>query len=485
MTLLLDEIDVLEKSGDPDAVDIAGVEHDSRRVSPGALFCCLVGQRTDGHSYAREAVEMGAVGIVREHEVGPLPRQVVQLRVAPGKGRASMARLAAAFYGHPASSLLMAGVTGTNGKTTVTHLLGAILEHAGHPTTVIGTLTGVRTTPESTDLQRILAAARDEHPVSARPAVAMEVSSHALAQSRVDAVQFDVAVFTNLSHDHLDFHGSMEAYFEAKATLFEPERAKIAVVDSDDPWGRRILRRARIPAVAVTREAVSDVTLRLGTSAFTWRGYRVVVPLTGLVNVKNAQLAAEAAVALGLPPGAAAEGLSAAGPVVGRMEVVGSGALGFSVLVDYAHTPAALEAVLAEAGRMAAEGGGRTIVVFGCGGDRDPLKRPLMGAVAARSADVVVVTSDNPRHEDPGAIVEDVLRGIVTAEARLVVEPDRRTAIEAAIELARPADVVLVAGKGHETVQEVGDQRLCFDDHVVIAEALAARASGRRLERGG
>jgi UDP-N-acetylmuramoyl-L-alanyl-D-glutamate--2,6-diaminopimelate ligase len=501
MTLLLDEIDVLETSGDPGAVDVAGVEHDSRRVTAGALFCCLVGHQNDGHAHVPEAVEKGAVGIVREHDVGPLARPVVQVRVAPGSARAAMARLAAAFYGHPASSLLMAGVTGTNGKTTVTHLLGSILEHAGHPTTVIGTLTGVRTTPESTDLQRLLAGARDEHPASPCPAVAMEVSSHALVQSRVDAVRFDVAVFTNLSHDHLDFHGSMEAYFEAKAMLFEPERTKAAVVDADDPWGRRILRRARVPTVAVTSTGVSDVDLRVGTSAFTWRGQRVVVPLTGRVNVTNAQLAAEAAVALGLPPAAAAEGLCVAGPVPGRLEVVGAGALGFYVLVDYAHTPAALEAALAEAKRVAAEGGGRTIVVFGCGGDRDALKRPLMGAVAARSADVVVVTSDNPRHEDPGAIIEDVLRGVAgvagvagaagaagaagPAGTRTIVEPDRRRAIEAAVGLARPADVVLVAGKGHETVQEVGDQRLAFDDHAVVAEVLATLTSGRRAGRGG
>ncbi len=487
MTLLLDEIDVLETSGDPDGVDVGGVEHDSRLVTPGALFCCLVGHDADGHAYAPEAVGKGAVGVVREHDVGPLPREVVQVRVAPGTGRAAMARLAAAFYGHPASSLLMAGVTGTNGKTTVTHLLGAVLEHAGHPTTVIGTLSGARTTPESTDLERAFAGARDAHPALPRPAVAMEVSSHALVQARVDAIRFDVAVFTNLSHDHLDFHGSMEAYFDAKAMLFDPARARAAVVNADDPWGRRILEGARVPAVGVTRTGVRDVALRVGSSSFTWRGERVVVPLTGLVNVTNAQLAAEAAAALGVPPAAVAEGLSAARPVPGRMEVVDTGTLGFSVLVDYAHTPAALEAVLAEGGRVAAAGGGRTIVVFGCGGGRDPSKRPLMGAVAARTADVVVVTSDNPRHEDPGAIIEEVLRGIDAAEppARPVVEPDRRRAIEVAIGRARPGDVVLVAGKGHETVQEVGDRRLPFDDRAVAAEVLASFPSGRRPRRGG
>jgi UDP-N-acetylmuramoyl-L-alanyl-D-glutamate--2,6-diaminopimelate ligase len=477
MTLLLDDIDVLETSGDPDTVDVTGIEHDSRRVTPGSLFCCLVGHEADGHDHAPEAVERGAVAVVREREVGPLPRDVVEVRVPQGAGRPAMARLAAAFHGHPATSLVTAGVTGTNGKTTVTHLLAAVLDHAGHPTTVIGTLTGSRTTPESTELQAALAAVRDAHAPRPRPAVAMEVSSHALVQSRVDAVRFDVAVFTNLSHDHLDFHGSMEAYFQAKAELFRPERATAAVVDADDAWGRRLLEWTRVPAVAVTRAGVGDVRLEIGRSRFTWRDQEVVVPLTGLVNVTNAQLAAEAAVVLGVEPGVVAEGLAAASPVPGRLEVVETGDLGFSVLVDYAHTPAALEAVLAEAGRVAARAGGRTIVVFGCGGDRDALKRPVMGGVAARSADVVVVTSDNPRHEDPEAIIAEVVRGIDRSSG-VLVEPDRRRAVDAAIGLARPGDVVVVAGKGHEAVQEVGGRCLPFDDRVVAAEAVAALGSG-------
>jgi len=482
MTLLLDEIDVLETSGRPDAVDVTSVEHDSRRVTPGALFCCLVGRETDGHAHAAEAVSRGAVGLVHEHELGPLPGEVARARVAPGTGRAAMARLAATLHGRPAESLLMAGVTGTNGKTTVSHLLGAILEHAGHPTTVVGTLTGVRTTPEATDLQRLLASVRDAHPSGPRPAVAMEVSSHALVQGRVDTICFDVALFTNLSHDHLDFHGSMEAYFEAKATLFEPERARVAVVDSEDPWGRRLLERIGVPAVGVSAACAQDVALEVGRSSFTWRGQHVSVPLTGMVNVRNALLAAEAGVALGFEPGVVAEGLSAARTLPGRAEVVDTGDLGFSVLVDYAHTPAALDAVLGEARRIASARGGRTTVVFGCGGDRDAAKRPAMGGIAATGADSVVVTSDNPRTEDPGRIIAEILQGMADPTAA-TVEPDRRRAIETAIARAQPGDVVVVAGKGHETVQVVGERRVPFDDRAVAAQAVAALRSARTTRR--
>lgn len=482
MNLLLDEIDVLETSGDPGAVEVWGVEHDSRRVLPGTLFCCLVGGHSDGHDHAAEAVARGAVGLVCERALPtPVPDGVVQARVPPGTGRRAMARLAAAFWNHPCDDLLTVGVTGTNGKTTVTHLLGAILTHAGHPTTVVGTLSGARTTPEATDLQRILAAARDAA-AGERAAVAMEVSSHALVQARVDGVRFDVAVFTNLSHDHLDFHGSMEDYFAAKALLFESDRSARAVIDVDDPWGSRLYDQVRIEASAVRVADLADIRLEAGRSQFFWRGLPVTIPLTGLVNVRNAHLAAEAAVALDLEPDVVAEGLAAAAPVPGRLErVVGTGgaagAAGVEVLVDYAHTPAALEAVLDEARRLAAPEGGRTIVVFGCGGDRDRSKRPVMGAVAAQKADVVVVTSDNPRSEDPGGIIAAVVAG-VPATTRPVVEPDRRTAILRAIASARPGDVVVVAGKGHETYQEVGELRLAFDDREVAAAGLASPPGG-------
>jgi UDP-N-acetylmuramoyl-L-alanyl-D-glutamate--2,6-diaminopimelate ligase len=487
MNLLLDEIDVVGTTGDPSAADVRGIAHDSRRVVPGDLFCCLPGRVTDGHDHAGEAVARGAVGLLCERPVVGAER-VVQARVAPGRARPAMARVAAAFYGHPSRDLVMAGVTGTNGKTTVTHLLGAVLGAAGHPTTVIGTLSGTRTTPEATELHRRLAEVRDapRRADDAPPAVAMEVSSHALVQSRVDGVHFDVAVFTNLSHEHLDFHTTMDAYFAAKASLFTPERAVRGVVNAEDRWGRRLLADARIPLVAVRGDQASAVELAPGRSSFTWRRQRVTMAMTGSVNVHNALLAAEAAVVLGVDPATVAAGLGSVEPVPGRLEVVAApdgGSPGITVIVDYAHTPAGLEVALGEARRIAGTDR-RVLVVFGCGGERDRQKRPLMGAVATRAADLAVVTSDNPRGEDPEAIIDDVVSGAVpSAEAartagRLVVEPDRRLAIARALSSARAGDVVVVAGKGHETTQEVAGACLPFDDRLVVAEVLGERPPG-------
>lgn len=481
MTLLLDDIDVLETSGDPGTTEVLGIEHDSRRVEPGDFFCCLPGGSADGHDFAGEAVARGAVALLAERPVAVrLTRPVVQVRVAEGAGRASMAHLAAAFYGHPSRSLLTAGVTGTSGKTTVVHLLGCVLGHAGHPATVVGTMTGARTTPESTDLQQLLAEVRDAHLGDAGPraAVAMEVSSHALVQSRVEGIRFDVAVFTNLSHEHLDFHGTMDAYFAAKARLFDPERAAAAVVNLDDEWGGRLASRISVPTVGVRASELRDVRLDANGSSFVWRDQDVRLRLAGLVNVRNAQLAAEAAVALGVAPDAAAAGLAAADPVPGRMEIVPTGGLGFSVLVDYAHKPGALEAALRDARRLAAPRG-RVLVVFGCGGDRDPSKRPRMGAVAEQLADMVVVTSDNPRSEDPLAVIGQVRSGMSRSAA---VEPDRRAAIALALRSASRGDVVLVAGKGHETTQVFAGRSEPFDDRAVVAKELASieRATTRR-----
>ncbi len=476
MNRLLEQIRVRELRGDPTQLDITGIEHDSRRVRRGQLFCCLPGHVVDGHRFAADAVSRGAAALLCEHLVDPatLPpgRPVVQAAVGEGEARPAMAALAAAFFDHPARALRTVGVTGTNGKTTVTHLVAACLEAAGRPTTVVGTLTGARTTPESTELQAILAEVRDRQAADGTPrAVSMEVSSHALAQSRVDAITFDVAVFTNLSRDHLDYHATMADYGAAKARLFEPARAATGVVWAEDQFGRTLLHSARIPMVAVTRDMATAVTVGVGGSTFTWRGRPVATGLTGAYNVDNALLAAEAALAAGVPADAVVTGLGRAPAVPGRMEVVATPSRGdrCTVLVDYAHTPAALATVLAEA-RSLAGPDGRVLVVFGCGGDRDAGKRPEMGAVAGTLADLVWVTSDNPRHEDPSAIIGQVVAGVPAGTA-LAVEPDRAAAITDAVTAARPADVVVVAGKGHETYQQIGDDRRPFDDRLVASAA--------------
>ncbi len=487
MNLLFDDIEVIETAGDPAAVDISGIAHDSRRVVPGDLFCCVPGQWSDGHAFATDAVARGAVGLLCEHLVPELlGRPVVQALVAPGTMRPAMARLAAAFYGHPSRDLLMIGVTGTNGKTTVTHLLGDLLQATGRPTNVMGTLSGARTTPEAPEVQRVLAGVRDHQRADGlRHAVAMEVSSHALVQSRVEGIHFDVAVFTNLSHDHLDYHGTMEAYFEAKSSLFSPEHALRGVVSADDRWGQRLLREARIPMVAVRHGDASDIVLQPGRTQFTWRGQRVTTPMTGAINVDNALLAAETALALGLEASDVARAFPSVSSPPGRFQVIAApprqhqaedGSPPFTVIVDYAHTPAGLEVLLREARALAEQG--RVLAVFGCGGNRDRAKRPKMGRVAARLSDVAILTSDNPRDEDPLAIIEEVRAGIVSETPEptsYVVEPDRRLAIAGALADARPGDVVVIAGKGHETYQEVGGRRLPFDDVVEARRLLSGR----------
>jgi UDP-N-acetylmuramoyl-L-alanyl-D-glutamate--2,6-diaminopimelate ligase len=487
MNLLFDDIEVIETAGDPATVDIGGIAHDSRRVVPGDLFCCLPGQLSDGHAFAVEAVDRGAVGLVCEHFIPELLDQpVVQTRIAPGTIRPVMARLAAAFYGFPARELLMVGVTGTNGKTTVTSVLGDLLEATGRPTNVMGTLSGARTTPEATEVQRVLAGVRDRQRSDNRHhAVAMEVSSHALVQARVEGVHFDVAVFTNLSHDHLDYHGTMEDYFAAKSILFSPDHALRAVVNADDEYGRRLLAQARIPMMAVHHGDAGDIVLRPGHTEFTWRDHRVTTPLTGSINVDNTLLAAEAALALGLEVAEVVGALAHLSPVPGRFQVVaappteaaaGKGRPPFTVMVDYAHTPAGLEVVLGEARGLTGPGG-RVLVVFGCGGNRDRTKRPKMGRAASTLSDLAVLTSDNPRDEDPLAIIEEVRAGVVAKPGppSFMVEPDRGLAIRRALDEARPGDVVIIAGKGHETYQEVEGRRLPFDDVVEARQSLSVR----------
>ena len=462
---LLVGVPVSEVRGDPTTTPVTSVAFDSRMAGEGTLFCCVPGEHTDGHRHAADAVSRGAASLLCEHV---LDLAVTQVVVAEGAVRPAMAQIAAGFWGHPDRSLEMVGVTGTNGKTTVTQLVASILEAAGRTTGVIGTLGGTRTTPEAPDLQQYLA----EYVADGVRAVVMEVSSHAIVQHRVDAVQYGVAAFTNLSRDHLDHHGTMDAYFEAKAALFAPERCRHAVVLADDPWGARLLEHIEPERrTAVHRAEAGAVTLSIGASRFTWRGRTVDLPLTGRFNVDNALVAAATAVALGVDEDHVVVGLDAAPVVPGRMEVVGAGAP-VAVVVDYAHTPAGLDAALVATRALA--GPGRVLCVFGCGGDRDPGKRPQMGAVASRLADLVVLTSDNPRSEDPRAIIDAVRTGM-DGPAAVEVVPDRGAAIVQAVDRARPGDIVLIAGKGHEATQTTGGTSVPFDDRLVGAAALAGR----------
>lgn len=474
--------------GDADVVDAT---HDSRQVVPGSLFCCVPGSRVDGHDHAPRAIEAGASGLLVERWLDlPVPQvKVPSVRAAIGPA-------AAVVHGHPSRELTVVGVTGTNGKTTTTALLEGAFAAAGWGTGVIGTVAtrihgdvvpGVRTTPEGTDLQRLLGTMRDRGVAG----VAVEVSSHGLDLRRVDGTRFAVALYTNLSQDHLDWHGSMEAYLAAKARLFTPGLSTQGIVHLDGPWGRRLRDLAEVPITTfgVDEDAdhrVADVTtdIRGGRALVVGPDGRELEVRTGLLgdfNVTNAIGAVLAAEAAGVPLDAAVEGVAAATGPTGRMERIEAGQP-FTVLVDYAHTPDALRQVIA-AVRDVLDPRGRVHVVVGCGGDRDRGKRPAMGD-AAVTADVAVLTSDNPRSEDPVEILEAVERGARAAiaagvRAELHVEVDRRDAIRAALAGADPGDVVLLAGKGHETGQEFADRTVPFDDREVAHDLLRQAATGR------
>jgi UDP-N-acetylmuramoyl-L-alanyl-D-glutamate--2,6-diaminopimelate ligase len=473
-------------------VEISSLVYDAGRAQPGSLFFCVRGQRRDGHDFAPEAVDRGAAALVVER---PLDVAVAQAIVPDA--RAAMAPIAARFHGDPTAKLRVAGITGTNGKTTTAFLLRAILERAGVHAGLLGTVQRivggvpsevVRTTPEAIDLQSDFAAMLD----AGDRACVMEVSSHALSLHRADAIHFDVVVFTNLTQDHLDFHADMESYFQAKRTLFVSERGfgpRQAVVNVDDDYGRRLA--AEIDCTTFSASG-ADADLRAVDVAFDRAGSRfrclagdremaVTMPLPGEFNVENALAALAAAGAMGIELEAGAAALADAPSVPGRFEPIDAGQP-FAVLVDYAHTPDSLENVLEASRRLT---GGRVICVFGCGGDRDRDKRPLMGAIAARLSDRCVITSDNPRSEDPGAIIDEILAGI-EAQAResgtVRVESDRRAAIAQAVAEAAPGDIVLIAGKGHEQGQEFeGGRKQPFDDREVAREELARLAPGAKV----
>jgi len=454
---------------------VADASLDTRAVVPGSLFFCIRGAHADGHELAAEAVRAGAAGLVVERW---LDLETPQILV--GSVRAAMGPMSAELFGRPADALRTVGVTGTNGKTTTTYLVESILRAAGSVPGIVGT-TGARvagepvalarTTPEAPDLHRLLAAMRDR----GVDAVALEVSSHALAQDRVGGIRFDVAAFTNLSQDHLDFHPDMESYFAVKASLFTPERAATSAIGIDDEHGRRLRAQTPVPGLTFGLAADADVRatdLRADTSglSFVVDGTAFRSSLRGSFNVRNCLCAVSVARLLGIGDDAAAEGIRAVPGVPGRLEPVQEGQ-DFLVVVDYAHTPDSIHTVLAAARDVAS---GRVLVVFGCGGDRDRAKRPLMGAAATSEADLTVITSDNPRSEEPLSIIAEVEAGARTGGGQYVVEPDRRAAIRAAIRAAGTGDVVVIAGKGHEQGQTLADRTVPFDDRAVAAEELRA-----------
>ncbi len=461
-------------------VAVADLAYDTRAVSAGALFFCVRGSRVDGHDLAWEAVEQGAVALVVERE---LDVRVPQL-VVPDS-RAAMAVGADAFFGEPTKELEIAGVTGTNGKTTTAFLLQGVLVAAGRRPGLVGTVRWAVggqerpapfTTPEAIDLHRLFREMLDAGDRSA----AVEASSHGSELKRLDRVRFDALVFTNLTQDHLDLHGTMEDYFQAKRRLFTGAAPPPAAVNLGDEWGKRLADELadahRAPLVTFGLDAgeirPEELELRADGTRFRAAGIELETRLRGRFNVENVLAAVAAGLLLDVDEHAIAEGIAAVEAVPGRFETVGEGQP-FAVVVDYAHTPDSLDTVLRAARDL---GEGKVIVVFGAGGDRDRGKRPLMGRVALERADHVIVTSDNPRSEEPLAIIQDVLQG---AGLDVEVDPDRRSAIERAIHVAEPGDVVVIAGKGHEQGQEIAGTVHPFDDRSVALEALTALRASR------
>ncbi len=467
--------------GDGD-VGLTDVSHDSRAVGPGALFVAIRGLTSDGHRYVDGAIERGAAAICVERAAArPVPEIIVT------DTRQALGPAASAVHGHPSSAIKVVGVTGTNGKTTVTQMVGSISAHAGLRPGLIGTVGArigdtpielARTTPEASDFQRLLRRMAD----AGVSVVATEVSSHAMTLHRVDGTRFALVAFTGLSQDHLDFHGSMDAYFAAKAQLFDRTFSDTAVINVNDPWGRRLREKTDLDVVSIGEDIrVTELVERPGASHFmihTPAGTGpCTLPIGGHFNVENALVAAGIGLALGLDLSSVVQGLERLPPIPGRFEQVPDPA-GRFVIVDYAHTPDGIQQVVASAAQVSE---GRVFAVLGAAGDRDTAKRPLMGESAA-TADVAVITSDNPRSEDPEAIIRAVVEGIGDGPD-YHVEVDRRAAIRWALEHSGPGDVVLILGKGHETGQEYADRTIPFDDRLVTAEEIALLGDSSGIER--
>ncbi len=476
---VLPEADVSRATPDP---DILRVRYDSRRVNPGDLFVAIRGETADGFDYAPQAISRGAAAVVSERPGPPgTPESVAWVRVEDP--RRALALLSARCAGDPAEKLVLAAVTGTNGKTTTAMLLEALLAERHGSSGFLGTVayrTGrrqvaaARTTPEAPDIQDLLA----EMVETGVPAAAIEVSSHALALDRIAGCRFDVAVFTNLTRDHLDFHGDMESYFGAKKRLFAMRKpAAAAVVNGDDAFGRRLALEVAPPVLTYSASG-GQADVRVSASHCDLAGtslevrheggtFAIASPLLGRFNVENLLAAAAAGLALRMPPGQITAALARVRRVAGRMEPVDAGQP-YAILVDYAHTEDALKRLLSAVRELTEK---KIVLVFGCGGDRDKGKRFPMGLAAGRMADIPIATSDNPRSEDPEAILTEVERGLAASGATKYLKiADRREAIRTAIELANPGVVVVIAGKGHETTQVIGERALPFDDRLVAAE---------------
>src|ERR1700677_4194380 len=497
---LLDGAEVLSQSGDP---GVSSVEYDSRRVKPGCVFVAMRGESSDGNQFIDQAIEAGAVAVVTD-SAAEKPRAGVAWALVP-HGRRALARISANFSKRPAERIAIIGITGTNGKSTTAFLTEAILTAAGRKSALIGTieyhvagkiLPAPHTTPEALELNRIFSEALGQGATDA----VMEVSSHALAQGRVFGMPFDVAVFTNLTRDHLDYHKTMEEYFAAKRLLFEgcgTDAPRAVVTNLDDEYGAKLAEFSRKKSSLVLKYGWERGDLHAERVEITTRGTRfdLVTPeakipvfsaLIGRVNVYNILAAAGACYARGCPAQAIAAGIDKLACVPGRFERVDCGQP-FTVVVDYAHTDDALRNLTALARELVCGSKGRVITVFGCGGDRDRKKRPLMGEAAGRGSDFVVLTSDNPRSEDPVSIINDAVVGLQKTGVRYSIEVDRRKAIALAIGEARSGDIVLIAGKGHEKVQVTREGEMPFDDVEVAREALrdagfecAAARSGAR-----
>ncbi|MFO7152635.1 MAG: UDP-N-acetylmuramoyl-L-alanyl-D-glutamate--2,6-diaminopimelate ligase [Bacillota bacterium] len=480
-TLLLENLSEILSVKGPKDIDIKSIAYDSRKVEKGSLFVAIPGFKLDGHDFIGEAIEKGAVAVIGEKDVD-LKDDVLYVRVKDS--RKALSEASSTFFGRPSEKMKVIGVTGTNGKTTTTYLIKAILDEAGFPTGVIGTvgirmkdrlLPSERTTPESLELNRIFAEMQRE----GVEYVSMEVSSHSLKLHRVDSVRFEVGVFTNLTQDHLDFHENFEDYYSSKKKLFYLSRK--AAINADDPSGRRLCRELDIPLLTYGIEEKADVkaeNVKIDSNGVSfdvvYNGERktVVYRVPGRFSVYNSLAAITAGLLLGIDLDTMAKALEKVKGVPGRFEPVDEGQ-DFTVIVDYAHTPDGLENVLNTIKSFAK---GKIITVFGAGGDRDRTKRPLMGKVVARYSDYFIITSDNPRSEDPEAIIRDIEEGLdETSKYEKIV--DRRAAIERAIEMASAGDVVLIAGKGHENYQIVKDKVLPFDDREVAREFL--REKGR------